>query len=173
MTIAASVLRTVIKRDEKIFEIAKFVEPTNPSSKAVLTGVIQVLPGKGREQVSGFVNDRKDGTGSFITLSARRVDDHTGEIGYVTVAIGNVVNERRDGGEVYFDTILFNPVGANGEPIPGAQPVSVYVTRACPQTLHTRLGFAQPRVERPARATAENVPAGESVGADEELDMPY
>lgn len=178
MTTAAAVLRAVARRGEKVFEIANFVEPTNPDSRAVLTGVIELIPGKGRERVTAFVNDRKHQPGTFISLSARRVDDHSGEIKYVTVALGNVVNERSDGSEVYFDTILFNPVGESGDPIPGVQPGAVYVTRACSPALHTRLGFASPRADRPARATAtehaEHGPAGDS-GATEfdDGDIPY
>ncbi|MEX3917888.1 hypothetical protein AB4Y43_16850 [Paraburkholderia sp. BR10872] len=175
MTNAAAVLRAVARRGDKVFEIASFTEPTNPDTRAVLTGVIELVQGKGRERVTAFVNDRKGQPGTFISLSARRVDDHSGEIKYVTVALGNVVNARADGSDVYYDTVLFNPVGDTGEPLPGAQPVAVYVTRACSPVLHARLGFAASRVERPARAAvAEHGVPGNGGGTDfGDDDVPY
>jgi hypothetical protein len=146
------VLRTVVNRENKWFETAVFWRTSNPGSKAVMTGHIDLGLGHGRIPVFAFVNERTDGgTGKFITLSAHGTDQVTGEIGYKQVAIGNVVNSRADGKEVFFDTVLFNPLDDSGKNIPGAQPVSVYVTGACTDDLHSKLGFTEPRVARPKK----------------------
>ena len=167
MTVA---LRSVVNRGGKLFEIATFSEPSSAESRAVLTGAIEVVPGRGRQRVYAFVNDRRDVPGqTFISLTTRDVDEGSGEIRYIPVAIGNVVNERRDGGEVYFDTVIFNPVDRNGKNIPGSQPVSVYVTRECDPALHSKLGFAQPRLQRPARSGAASPEGGEGI-VDEAAD---
>lgn len=168
MTVA---LRSVVNRDGKLFEIATFSEPSSAESRAVLTGAIELVPGRGRTRVFAFVNDRRDVPGqTFISLTARNVDEGTGEIGYIPVAIGNVVNERRDGGDVYFDTVIFNPVDRNGRNIPGSQPVSVYVTRECDPSLHAKLGFAQARVQRPAKNGAASPEGGTDGIVDEGAD---
>lgn len=159
---APAVLRSVLDRSGKSFEIATFSEPANSEGRAILTGAIELIPGRGRIRVYAFVNDRRDAPGQkFITLTSRQVDEHTGEISFVNVAIGNVVNSRGDGAEVYFDTIIFNPVDRDGRNLPGAQPVSVYVTRDCDLALHARLGFAQPRIDRPRRASQSASEAAE------------
>jgi hypothetical protein len=165
----AAVLKNVVKRGDKLFEVATFSVPSNAESQAVLVGAIELIPGRGRTRVYAFVNDRRDEPGkTFISLTSRQVNDATGEIGYATVAIGNVVNSRGDGGEVYFDTVIFNAVDASGKGIPGAQPVSAYVTRDCDPTLHAKLGFAQPRIPRPSKAVDAAADSGAD-GVDEDV----
>jgi hypothetical protein len=152
---AKPVLRAVVQRGEKWFETAVFVPSSKPDSKAVLTGHIDLGLGDGRIPVFAFVNERKEEgvpTGAkYISLTSRKVHPRTGEIGYFPVAIGNVVNSRGDGGEVFYDTVIFNPVDEDLNNIPGAQPVPVWVTDACDATLHAKLGFASARVSRPKK----------------------
>lgn len=154
---AKPVLRAVVKRDEKLFETAVFVPSANPESRAVLTGQIDLGLGEGRIAVYAFVNQRRDESGAkFISLTSRKVHPRTGEINYFPVAIGNPVNYRGDGNEVFYDTVIFNPVDEEGQNIPGAQPVAVWVMGACDEALHSKLGFTSPRVQRPKRAAAED-----------------
>ncbi|TES99610.1 hypothetical protein [Burkholderia cepacia] len=133
-----------------------FVPSSKPDSKAVLTGHIDLGLGDGRIAVFAFVNERKDEgsvpTGAkYISLTTRKVHPRSGEIGYFPVAIGNVVNSRSDGGEVFFDTVIFNPVDEDLNNIPGVQPVAVWVTEACDAALHAKLGFTSARVARPKK----------------------
>jgi len=152
---AKPVLRAVVQRGEKWFETAVFVPSIKPDSKAVLTGHIDLGLGDGRIEVFAFVNERKeDGvpTGAkYISLTSRKVHPRTGEIGFFPVAIGNVVNSRGDGGEVFFDTVIFNPVDHDLNNISGVQPVAVWVTEACDAELHAKLGFTSARVARPKK----------------------
>lgn len=165
---AKPVLRAVVKRDEKLFETAVFVPSANPESRAVLTGQIDLGLGEGRIAVYAFVNQRRDDSGAkFISLTSRKVHPRTGEINYFPVAIGNPVNYRQDGSEVFFDTVIFNPVNEEGQNIPGAQPVTVWVTDACDEGLHAKLGFTSPRVQRPKKAADEGVPLGDEDAAEQ------
>ncbi|SEI14798.1 hypothetical protein [Paraburkholderia hospita] len=154
---AKPVLRAVVQRGEKWFETAVFTPSSKPESKAIMTGYIDLGLGEGRISVFAFVNDRKDQAGAptgakYISLTSHKVHPRTGEIGYFPVAIGNVVNSRSDGGEVFYDTVIFNPVSEEGNNIPGAQPVAVWVTDACDAELHAKLGFVSTRVARPKKA---------------------
>lgn len=143
------VLRNVQKLGDKYFERAVFFKAT--SGRAAFKGFINLL-GNGRIPVTGFINNRRDDSGGkVISLNYTHIDQRTGEISHRTVAFGNVVNHRGDGDEVYFDTVLFNPVQENGERVEGAEPVAVWVTDACDTEFHQRLGFDQPRVTRPPR----------------------
>lgn len=165
---ANPVLRAVVKRGEKWFETAVFVPSSNPDSKAVMTGHIDLGLGDGRIPVFAFVNERKDEGGAptgakYISLTSKKVHPRSGEIGYFPVAIGNVVNSRGDGGEVFYDTVIFNPVAEDGNNIPGAQPVAVWVTDACDAAFHSKLGFTSARVARPKKAADEQpVESGET-----------
>jgi len=146
------VLRNVVNRGGERFEIAVLWRNTNPESKTVFSGHIDLLGTGRREHVFGFVNDRRDGSGGkVITLTANYTDPSSGKMGYRQVAIGNVVNHRSDGKPVYFDTVVFNPIGPDGKNVEGAAPVSVYVTKDCDSDLHAKLGFAQARIDRPKR----------------------
>lgn len=149
------VLRCVRKIGEKWFEKAALYKNSDESSRAAFSGYIDLL-GQGRQHVFGFINPRRDGEGVVISLTARRTNPHSGEIGHRTVALGSVVNHRGDGGDVYFDTILFNPVNEDGERIEDAEPVAVYVTDECDTELHRQLGFRQARIARPKRGASQD-----------------
>src|SRR5260363_222456 len=122
----------------------------HPESRYAMTGYIELGLGNARVPVCAFINERKrsdsQAGGPFISLSTRTTDLSTGEIGYAQVALGNVVNTRSDGGEVFYDTVIFNPVDADGKNIPHSTPLSVWVTDACDAALHRALGCRQARV---------------------------
>ncbi|MGU4703237.1 hypothetical protein K6L09_41960 [Burkholderia cepacia] len=171
---ARPVLRAVVQRGEKWFETAVFVPSTKPDSKAVLTGHIDLGLGEGRIPVFAFVNERRDDGGAltgakYISLTTRKVHPRTGEIGYFPVAIGNVVNSRGDGGEVYFDTVIFNPVDEDLNNISGVPAVAVWVTDACDAALHAKLGFTSARVARPKKNDESQPDASASEGDDEQI----
>uniref|UniRef100_UPI003F491E40 hypothetical protein n=1 Tax=Cupriavidus taiwanensis TaxID=164546 RepID=UPI003F491E40 len=147
------ILRCVRKIGEKWFEKAAFYKNTNPNSRAAFSGYIDLL-GQGRQHVFGFINARRDGEGVVISLTASYTDQASGEMGHRTVALGSVVNQRGDGGDVYFDTILFNPLNEDEQRIDDAEPVAVYVTDECDPDLHKQLGFRQARIARPKRDSA-------------------
>lgn len=144
------ILRCVRKIDEKWFEKAAFYKNTNPNNRAAFSGYIDLL-GQGRQHVFGFINPRRDGEGVVISLTASITNPTSGEMGHRTVALGSVVNQRADGGEVYFDTILFNPLDEEERRIEDVDPVAVYVTDECDPELHRQLGFWELRRPRPKR----------------------
>nr|WP_280971205.1 hypothetical protein [Cupriavidus gilardii]WDE72570.1 hypothetical protein [Cupriavidus gilardii] len=149
------ILRCVRKIGEKWFEKAAFYKNTNPNSRAAFSGYIDLL-GQGRQHVFGFINPRRDGEGVVISLTASYTDPTSGEMGRRTVALGSVVNQRADGGEVYFDTMLFNPLDEEEQRIDDAEPVAVYVTDECDSDLHRQLGFREARRPRPKRETSHD-----------------
>lgn len=149
------ILRCVRKIGEKWFEKAAFYKNTNPNSRAAFSGYIDLL-GQGRQHVFGFINPRRDGEGVVISLTASYTDPTSGEMGRRTVALGSVVNQRADGGEVYFDTMLFNPLDEEERRIDDAEPVAVYVTEECDSDLHRQLGFREARRPRPKRETSQD-----------------
>ncbi len=167
------VVRAVVKRSDRWFETAVFWPAPHPESKYVMTGYIDLGLGGSRLPVFAFINERKEGDphagGPFISLSTRLTNLRTGEISYARVAIGNVVNTRSDGGEVFYDTIIFNPVDANGKHLPDSTPITVWVTDACDATLHRILGFTHARIPRPKRK-AEN---DDSTALDEQSDPAF
>lgn len=154
------ILRNVQNVDGKWFERVVFYRSTNPESRVVFFGQIDLL-GRGRIPVFGFVNDRREG-GKVISLTSQQTDPSSGEMKYRTVALGNVVNYRNDEKPVFFDTVIFNPVDEEGRNIEGAAPVSAWVTDACDTELHQRLGFECPRVPRPKREAGRSPHDGES-----------
>lgn len=142
------VLRNVKKVGDKYFERAVFYKATG---RAAFKGYIDLL-GEGRIAVTGFINNRKDGSdGKVISLNYTHIDQRSGEITHRTVALGNVVNRRGDGDAVYYDTVIFNAVDDRGERVEGAEAVAVWITDACDAEFHQRLGFEQPRITRPPR----------------------
>ncbi|GIL13712.1 MAG: hypothetical protein BroJett038_24320 [Chloroflexota bacterium] len=98
--------------------------------------------------VTGFINQRKDASKApFITLSARTIDQGSGEPSYKQVATGNAMNQRSDDQEVYFDTILFNTEDG--------KVVQARVTKAMSAEMHKAIGFANEIVARPAKDADE------------------
>lgn len=166
------VLRSVVTRGDKQFETAVFYRSDKPDSKAVLIGQILLKEGGRRVRVFAFVNERKvdglEGSGAkFLTLTSQTVNEQTGEIGFVTVAIGNPVNSRSDGGDVFFDTILFTPTDERGQVEPEADPIAVWVTAGCDAALHAKLGFTSARIQRPRRSESEDSELGGDASADD------
>lgn len=152
---AMPALRGLIKRGEKWVETAALWASSNPESKAVMTGYIDLGIGQTHIPVFAFVNDRKDKEGEpggkFISLSSPTTNHTTGEITYVRVAMGNLVNTRADGEAVFYDTVIFNAIDKEGKPLADTPPISVRVTDACDTTLHSKLGFTHARLPRPPK----------------------
>lgn len=148
-------LRSVREIDGKYFEIASFTPNTNPSTKHAFSGMIKIAEDQDRVFAYGFIHDRKDNSGrKVISLTAYMTDQASGEQGYKQIATGSVVNHRNDGKDVYYDTVLFNRVDGNGNNL-GGDPIAVFVTDSCPSELHSSLGFADRRIPRPPKDTAE------------------
>src|SRR5260363_203404 len=172
------VLRAVVKRADKWFETAVFWPSTHPESRYAMTGYIELGLGNARVPVCAFINERKrsdsQAGGPFISLSTRTTDLSTGEIGYAQVALGNVVNTRSDGGEVFYDTVIFNPVDADGKNIPHSTPITVWVTDACDAALHRALGFTHARLPRPKERPRTTVQLHQTKCAHPRLNLqPY
>ncbi len=152
---AAPALRGLVRRGEKWVETAALWPSSNPDSKAVMTGYIDLGTSQTRAPVFAFVNERKDKEGqlgsTFLSLSSPITNHTTGEITYVRVAIGNLVNTRADGEPVFYDTVIFNAIDEEGKPLADTPPISVRVTDACDTTLHRKLGFTHARLPRPLR----------------------
>lgn len=114
-----------------------------------------------KRDVIAHMNERKPDpeTGEikpgFLKLSERvgKGDDQTWrEVGY-----GNAMNSRKDGKQVFFDTVLFNV---------GGETLNARVTKHVTPEMHEKLGFTSPREERPksdksAKAEQAEEPAPE------------
>eukprot|EP00887_Chlorella_sp_A99_P003782 scaffold31.g3782.t1 len=97
-----------------------------------------------KKDVIAHMNERKANpeTGevkpSFLKLSERvgKGEDQTWrEVGY-----GNAMNTRKDGKQVFYDTVLLN---VNGETL------NARITKHVTPEMHAKLGFTSPRQERP------------------------
>lgn len=80
-------------------------------------------------------------------MSARTIDQGSGEPSYKQVATGNAMNQRSDDQEVYFDTILFNTEDG--------KVVQARVTKTMSAEMHKAIGFANEIVARPAKDADE------------------
>ncbi len=97
-----------------------------------------------KKDVIAHMNERKANleTGevkpSFLKLSERvgKGEDQTWrEVGY-----GNAMNTRKDGKQVFYDTVIFNVDG---------EILNARITKHVTAEMHAKLGFTSPRQERP------------------------
>lgn len=128
----------------------------SPTSREnTLAGMIRDLAGKERKSLLVIQDPRAQReTGELITdlvVSENRAAPGQA-VDWHTIAIGHVVNSRKDGKAVDFSTVLLSPQ----DPSFGTEPIRVKETAAMTPELHKRLGFTQDRVVKQARDGAEH-----------------
>ncbi|ABO55147.1 hypothetical protein LA345_13365 [Burkholderia vietnamiensis] len=155
-----------------------------PTSKLnTLTGFIRDLHDNERKSLCVIQDPRpQKETGELITdlVVSENVAAPGQEPQWKTIAIGHVVNSRKDGKPVNFDDVLFSP----RDPSLGTEPIRARETMACTPEMHKRLGFTQDRIPRASREgdREQSAPQGDrqapaaarqsSRGQEDPLDVP-
>jgi len=112
---------------------------TDPAKKHQFSGELDKV------RVYGFIKERKDNPSQkFVTLSAKGAGP---DGGYTQVAIGNPVNTRADGSDVYFDSLVFH--------LADDETLGARLTKTCSDEMQKSLGFTSPRVARPPKPAAD------------------
>lgn len=135
----APVLRA-IARDGDGWKDIMVLWTTAEDATAKLKGFVMV--GGRKANILGFINTKKEDNSKFIVLSEKT------EAGLVRLATGNAINDLKDGGQVYFDTIKFKAEGSEDK-------VYARLTNAASAELATELGFTSARIPRPKAEESE------------------
>lgn len=135
--------------------VIRAIHKDGTADKWVEDAVLWSNDGDGAYELSGKILGKSvygfvvapEGHDPFVSFKTKVGD------GYQQIATMNAQNDRKDGGEVYFDTLSIRVTDlVSGE----KSTIYARITAEMSGELHTKLGFTSPRVERPKREEVQD-----------------